>query len=146
MGAVTEKLKVMSDKDVLARILWGESRGEPIEGQVAVACVVMNRVNIDLGNDGKPDWWGEGVKGVCLKAWQFSCVNDNDPNSQKLLDPPHESDIFNRCLTIAELAIKGLLKDPTNGSTHYFSDSIPMPSWVKGMRFRSKIGRHSFYS
>ena len=50
----------MSDLDTLARTLWAEARGEGVAGMEAVAAVIMNRVNADLGNDDKPDWWGEG--------------------------------------------------------------------------------------
>ncbi|VVO24210.1 hypothetical protein PS723_04459 [Pseudomonas fluorescens] len=68
---VTEK-----NRDILARTLWGEARGEGLAGQIAVAWTIRNRVN-----DGKAkSWWGEGYAGVCLKAWQFSCWNKNDPN------------------------------------------------------------------
>ena len=50
----------MNDQEVLARTLWGEARGEGPEGMTAVACTIMNRVNIDLHNDNKPDWLGAG--------------------------------------------------------------------------------------
>ena len=68
---VTEK-----DRDILARTLWGEARGEGPAGQVAVAWTIRNRVF-----DGKTNsWWGEGYAGVCQKPYQFSCRNKNDPN------------------------------------------------------------------
>ena len=68
---VTEK-----DRDILARTLWGEARGESLAGQIAVAWTIRNRVN-----DGKDkSWWGEGYAGVCQKPYQFSCWNRNDPN------------------------------------------------------------------
>ena len=67
------------DVDVLARTIWGEARGEGFAGQVAVGWAIRNRVEADLGNDGKPDWWGEGYVGVCKAPWQFSCWNKNDP-------------------------------------------------------------------
>ena len=47
--APTEK-----DRDILGRTLWGEARGEGFAGQVAVACVIRNRVNearTDLGGE-----------------------------------------------------------------------------------------------
>jgi spore germination cell wall hydrolase CwlJ-like protein len=54
--AVTER-----DRDILARTLWGEARGETLAGQIAVAWTIRNRVN-----DGKDkSWWGEGYAGVC---------------------------------------------------------------------------------
>jgi len=73
--AVTDK-----DRDILARTLWGEMRGEGVAGQIAVAWSIRNRVEMDLHNDGKPDWWGEGYAGVCRKPYQFSCWNKSDLN------------------------------------------------------------------
>ncbi|AZD06253.1 Cell wall hydrolase [Pseudomonas chlororaphis] len=64
------------DRDLLARTLWGEARGEGLAGQIAVAWTIRNRVN-----DGKAkSWWGEGYAGVCQAPYQFSCWNKNDPN------------------------------------------------------------------
>lgn len=68
------------DIDVLARTIWAEARGEGMAGQVAVGWAIRNRVDADLGHDGKADWWGEGYVGVCKAPWQFSCWNKNDPN------------------------------------------------------------------
>ena len=73
---VTEK-----DRDILARTLWGEARGEGAAGQIAVAWTIRNRVF-----DGKTNsWWGEGYAGVCQKPYQFSCWNKTDPNYQFLI-------------------------------------------------------------
>jgi hypothetical protein len=64
------------DRDILARTIFGEARGEGVAGQIAVAWTIRNRVN-----DGKDkSWWGEGYAGVCQKPYQFSCWNKNDPN------------------------------------------------------------------
>ena len=64
------------DRDILARTLFGEARGEGLVGQIAVAWTIRNRVE-----DGKAkSWWGEGYAGVCLKPYQFSCWNQNDLN------------------------------------------------------------------
>lgn len=72
---ITEK-----DRDILARTLWGEARGESPVGQIAVAWTIQNRVN-----DGKAkSWWGEGYAGVCQKPYQFSCWSRNDPNYASL--------------------------------------------------------------
>jgi spore germination cell wall hydrolase CwlJ-like protein len=64
---VTEKYR-----NVLARTLWGEVRGEGLAGLVAVARSIRNRVDMELHNGGNPDF-GEGYVGVCTKPCQFSC-------------------------------------------------------------------------
>jgi len=74
------------DRDILARTLWGEARGEGLAGQIAVAWTIRNRVF-----DGKAkSWWGEGYAGVCLKPWQFSCLEPE--RSQLRLPERRQSD------------------------------------------------------
>lgn len=46
-----------TDRDILARTLWGEARGESLAGQIAVAWTIRNRVN-----EGKAaSWWGRAM-------------------------------------------------------------------------------------
>ena len=121
----------------MAATIWGEARGEPLLGQVAVGWVIMNRA-LD------PGWWGTDVQSVCLKAWQFSCwhdmqgprvraVNDSDPR-----------------YTQAMLIAMGIVRhayptDPTGGADHYYADYIPPPKWVYGKEPCLTVGRHRFY-
>jgi N-acetylmuramoyl-L-alanine amidase len=102
---VTEK-----DRDVLARTLWGEARGEGLAGMVAVAWSIRNRVE-----DGKDkSWWGEGYTGVCQKPYQFSCWNKNDPNYPFLSGAkPIPAAELTMCRLAAEQVIGGLKPDPT---------------------------------
>ena len=51
----------LSDRQALICTLYGEGRGEARLSQVAIACCIRNRVQMDLHHDGKPDWWGERV-------------------------------------------------------------------------------------
>ncbi|WP_122432135.1 cell wall hydrolase [Pseudomonas viridiflava] len=139
---VTEK-----DRDVLARTLWGEARGEGLPGQIAVAWSIRNRVEMDLHNDGKPDWWGEGYAGVCLKPWQFSCWNKNDPNYPFLSGakaiPFRE---FAQARIAADQVIEGKQPDPTGGATHYYSTTMPKaPTWAAKARQTLKLGHHIFF-
>ncbi|QKF52837.1 cell wall hydrolase [Pseudomonas graminis] len=135
---VTEK-----DRDVLARTLWGEARGEGLAGMVAVAWTIRNRVY-----DGKDtSWWGEGYAGVCGKPSQFSCWNKNDPNNPYLTGakkiPAAE---FARCQLAAQQVIEGITPDPTDGATHYYSTSMTKPPrWVAGAKQTSRLGLHIFF-
>ena len=141
-------LKNRPEYDILARTLWAETRSEGKVGMRAVAAVIMNRVNLDLNNDNKPDWWGEGVIGVCLKPWQFSCWNDNDPNLSKLKAVTEKDIHFKAAIDIAKDAItkNGIFPDPVFGSTHYLVDSwIPKTKWARDNKALVKIGRHVFY-
>lgn len=150
---VRELVAPLSDVDILALTLFGETRGEPIEGQIAVAQVIRNRVRIDLGNDGKPDWWGEGYRGVCLAPKQFSCWNDGDPTQGAIIDcaqrlrdgrPQIRQLDFAQLQWIADGVIRGLVVDELGVSTHYHADTIA-PAWAASMILTAKKGHHVFY-
>lgn len=129
--------------DVLARTIYGEARGETVRGKEAVACVIMNRVRRAQERGGY--WWGASVEKVCLKPWQFSCWNENDPNREKIqqVEPGHR--VFDTCLRIARRAVSGCLEDPTHGATHYHSLHVN-PPWSRGRPACAEIGRHLFYN
>ncbi|WP_255448570.1 cell wall hydrolase [Telmatospirillum sp. J64-1] len=129
--------------DILARTLWGEARGESVRGKEAVAAVVLNRVARAQRRGGY--WWGRTVSEVCLKAWQFSCWNANDPNRPKLEAVGEENAQFRTCLRIATRAVHGGLEDPTRGATHYHAKSVS-PAWARGKAPCAEIGNHFFYN
>lgn len=122
-----------TDQVLLARMIWGEARGQSDLERVAVAYTAVNRAN-----DGKK-WNGETVREAVLKPWQYSCFNSNDPNRDKLLDPQqYDAESFRECLDIAGKVLSGEHSDPTNGATHYFNPKVVLPTWAKKM---SKIGK-----
>ncbi|WP_095080297.1 cell wall hydrolase [Pseudomonas sp. Irchel s3h17] len=131
------------DRDILARTLWGEARGESIAGQIAVAWTIRNRVN-----DGRAkSWWGEGYVGVCQKPYQFSCWNRNDPNHAYLTGakqiPFRE---FAQAQIAAEQVIGGKVPDPTGGATHYYATTMPAaPVWAAKAKQTLQLGRHVFF-
>ena len=128
--------------DVLARTIFGEARGEPIEGMEAVACVVLNRVRIS--EEKGRYWWGNGIIGVCQKPYQFSCWNRNDPSYQRLINVREDNIYFASALRIARRAVIGALKDVTKGATHYHADYVD-PYWARGEEPVKIIGSHLFY-
>ncbi|MET1070007.1 MAG: cell wall hydrolase [Pseudomonas prosekii] len=136
--AVTEK-----DRDILARTLWGEARGESLAGQIAVAWTIRNRVN-----DGKTkSWWGEGYAGVCQAPYQFSCWNKNDPNFAYLSGaktiPFRE---LAQARIAADQVIDGKVSDPTSGATHYYAIAMKKaPGWAAKATQTLKLGGHVFF-
>ncbi len=133
------------DLAVMARTVFGEARGEPYEGRLGVAHCILNRVRADLGNDGKPDWWGEGITAVCLKPWQFSCWLPSDPNRARMLATEPDDPVMLACLKACVDALAGA-PDPTNGATHYFATTMPSaPRWADGRVPDLVIGRHAFF-
>lgn len=142
-------ISAMGDREIMARTLWGEARGEGSIGMAAVACVIMNRVHMDLNADGKSDWWGEGVKAVCLKPWQFSCWNEKDPNRAKILAANPGDVSYEIALAITDLTLDSAIKDISHGATHYFDWRMPVekwPSWSMDKSPVAKIGNHAFYN
>lgn len=121
---------------VAARTLWGECRGEPEEGQRAVAHVLWNRVR-----DGR---WGKRLATVCLARAQFSCWNATDPNRDQIAALADDDAALQTLSTILTAARNEV--DPTRGASHYFSVSmIQPPKWSIGATFCGQIGRHRFY-
>jgi N-acetylmuramoyl-L-alanine amidase len=125
---------------ILARTVYGEARSESWIGKVAVAWVVRNRA-------AKGGWWGADVLSCCMKPWQFSCWNANDPNRKKLEQATtRKSAIFRECLAAAAAVLADLEPDPTGGATHYFADYIQTPKWAKGKTPTITIGHHLFFT
>jgi len=135
---------IMEDTDTLARTLWGEARGESHNGRIAVANVILNR--LAFSKEKKGYWWGNSIEAICLKPWQFSCWNANDPNYEKLKSVTDDDDVFRDCLEIAERAVSGGLEDLTDGATHYHVASQSFPeAWGEPVEPHFSLGRHLFY-
>ena len=131
-------MAISQNLEYMARTLWGEARGESEEGQVAVGHVIKNRAE-------KKTWYGKTIKDVCLKKWQFSCWNENDPNRNKIL--ALSLDDLAKQIDIAGGVISGHLEDPTKGSTHYYAKSMSKPpKWAQGKEPAVVMGNHYFFN
>lgn len=131
------------DEQVAVRTLAQEARGEPRDGQLAVAHVLLNRVK-----DGR---WGKTLASVCLWHGQFSGwwsprgkPAKLDPNFEYACTVADDDITLIRMLAVLNEARTGA--DFTNGANHYFADSIAPPPWAASMTFRTKIGHHLFYT
>ena len=116
-----------SDIDLMAKLVYGESRGEPFEGKVAVASVVLNRVQ-------SPDF-PNSIKEVILEPRAFSCVKNNSIKAN-----PDQN-----CYDAVYEAIKG--KDPTNEALFFYNPKISTCSWMKAIQKIDSlaIGQHVFF-
>ncbi len=70
-----------SDEELLARLVECEAGGEGENGMKAVACVVMNRVNITYGEYGRV---GDTVRSVIYQPGQFDCARETIGGSGNL--------------------------------------------------------------
>ncbi|GLI35430.1 cell wall hydrolase [Desulforhabdus amnigena] len=137
-------LQELGDAELLARCIYGEARGEGLNGMIAVGHVVMNRY--DAGGR-----YGVGLKGVILKPRQFSCFNSDDPNFKQITQREMVGDLISVCRSVADLLLEMTpgarrKEDPTHGATHYHAASI-RPYWAgsSNMTFCVKIGNHLFW-
>jgi spore germination cell wall hydrolase CwlJ-like protein len=132
-----------ADLDIMVRTVYGEARGEIPAGQIAVAWCIRNRAELDLHRDGKPDWWGEGIAGVCQKPYQFSCWLPADPMFPKIRNARTAQ--LAACLQACFSVLGGEAPDPTGGATHYYASSIAAPAWAVGRTPIAVIGAHRFF-
>jgi hypothetical protein len=125
-------------------LLWGECRGEPYEGTLAVACVVRNRV-LD-GKFGDKDIKNPWVA-VMLKKEQFSCFIGTYSTSPIFLPLEHDgSEVWSRCYGIASEIMNGVeVIDPSKGALFYINPKLAHPSWLSSMVKTVSIGKHTFY-
>ncbi len=130
----------LSELSLLALCCYREARGEPFDGKRAVCHVILNRAS-------QPGWWGNGIKSVILKPWQFSSFNSNDPNSD--IWPTDDGDpAWIQCLSAASGVLVGEDPDPTDGSTYYHDTSISFPkAWGLESDYVNtfNVGKLKFY-
>ena len=113
-----------NDVYLLARAVYGEARGEPYEGQVAVAAVILNRVE-------HPSF-PNTIAGVISQSGAFDVVSDGQIN----LSPDSNA------LRAARDAMAGW--DPTNGCIYYYNPQTATNQWIKSRPIMRVIGNHVF--
>ena len=113
-----------SNVNLLARLIYGEARGEPYTGQVAVGAVVMNRV--------KSSSFPNTISGVIYQSGAFDAVRDGQIN----LSPNSTA------IKAAQDAINGW--DPSYGAIYYFNPSTATNKWIWSRPMTVTIGRHRF--
>ena len=113
----------------LAVAVYFEARGEPLQGQYAVAEVVMNRVE-----DAR---YPDTVCGVVFEPKAFSFTHDGKPD--RLPDTPAAQ----RALEIASDVLQGVRSGIT--STHYHAAYV-RPYWRKHFTVDGQVGNHVFYT
>ena len=113
-----------SDLNLLSRLVYGEARGEPYTGQVAVAAVVLNRVEHSS--------FPNTIAGVIYQSGAFDVVSDGQIN----LTP---NDTAKKA---AQDALNGW--DPSNGAIYYFNPSTATNKWIWSRPMTVTIGKHRF--
>ena len=120
------------DRECLAMNVYHEARGESVIGQLAVAEVTLNRVNLDQYPDS-----------ICEVVWQrkqFSWTHDSRS------DTPRDQTAWTRAQVVAHMAGEAYEQgvDLTDGADHYHADWVS-PSWADRDQVTRQIGAHIFY-
>lgn len=113
-----------TDLNLLSKLVYGEARGEPYKGMVAVAATVLNRV----ANSKFPNT----IAGVIYQPGAYTCVSDGQIN----LSANEQS------RKAAQDAINGW--DPTSGCIYYFNPSTATSKWIWSRPQVLTIGKHIF--
>lgn len=113
-----------SNVNLLARAIYGESRGEPYTGQVAVGAVILNRV--------KSSSFPNTISGVIYQSGAFDAVSDGQIN----MTPDSTAK------KAAQDAINGW--DPSYGAIYYFNPSTATNKWIWSRPLTVTIGKHRF--
>lgn len=113
-----------NDIYLMASAVHGEARGEPYVGQVAVAAVILNRLESEK--------FPQSVSGVIFQPGAFTAVTDgqiwltpNETAKKAVLD-----------------AINGW--DPSNGCLYYFNPDTATSKWIWSRPQVKRIGKHIF--
>lgn len=116
----------MSENDIriMANAVYGESRGEPYEGQVAVAAVILNRV--------RSPSFPNTVSGVIFQPGAFTAVADG-----QIWLTPNDN---------AKKAVRDALGgwDPSGGCIYYFNPETATSQWIWSRPQVKTIGKHIF--
>lgn len=120
----------------LALNIYHEARGEPVQGQAAVAQVTLKRAE-------------QSDKSVCkvvFEPYQFSwTANAKHKGRVKPEYIPEKTDqSWQQAKAIAKLASIKFFPDYTRGADHYHATHV-RPIWAQSMTRVARIGQHIFY-
>lgn len=115
-----------ADLDLLARVVRAEAEGEPYDGQIAVAAVILNRVQ-------HPEF-PNTIPGVVYEPRAFTVVTNGQVNK-----PADDTS-----LQAAHAALNGL--DPTGGALYFYNPAKTRDQWIRGRAVLKTIGDHIFAS
>jgi|GEM_PF-1530817 len=120
----------------LAEALYFEARGEAMNGQLAVAEVILNRVDSRRYPNSvcKVISQGQSRRNGC----QFSFRCDGQPEEF------HEKAAYRQVGEVAAEMLEGRARSLTEGATHYHTRSV-RPGWARRLTKTAEIGTHLFY-
>ena len=136
-----------SERELLARMVQCEAGGEGDNGMKAVASVIMNRVNVPVGEYSRVSQGGN-IRNILFQEGQFDCAREsfrNQYNAQNIYNM-NPTDIH---YNIADWALAGNRLSETGECLWYLNPFKPtcsslFPSNGSGT-FHTRIANHCFY-
>jgi N-acetylmuramoyl-L-alanine amidase len=113
-----------SDLLLMAHVVYGEARGEPQPGEVAIAAVILNRL--------RDPRFPHSVSAIVYQPGAFTAVADGQVNLQ-----PDD-----KARKAVEQAVHGI--DPSRGAVYYFNPATATNKWIWARPEILKIGKHIF--
>lgn len=110
----------------LALNVYHEARGEPLDGQVAVAQVTMNRVASKR--------YPNTVCEVVYQKSQFSWTRHNPPVTEP-------AELMKAFFLVLQL---DTFDNFTGGATHYYAHNKTTPYWSSKLTLVGSLGNHTF--
>ncbi|HWH17334.1 MAG TPA: cell wall hydrolase [Allosphingosinicella sp.] len=121
-----------AEQECLAQAVYFEARSESLEGQLAVADVVLNRAASGI--------YPPGICDVVTQPAQFSFIRGG-----RFPPVDRSSRAWHRALAIADIARKDLAQVIPPNVLWYHADYVA-PSWGRRLTRVAQIGTHIFYS
>lgn len=140
---ITNKITALDPDDVMCMSMniYFEARGEPLTGKIAVANVIMNRM--------QHDHYPDHVCSVIRQDQQFSWYKNQAAAQVVLYD--RKGVVIERNLEawaesqmVAVMVLSGDVKDITQGATHFYNPSKSRPAWRNRYEVVARIGNHVF--
>lgn len=130
--------------ECLASNIYFEARSEPLDGQIAVALVTLNRTASDLFPDTICDVVKQQRSNICQFSWW--CDIDNRIQATKKAFP--EKRVYKQIVELATTiySLYPTIDDHTRGALFYHATYVPKQKLgVPNLQRTAKIGRHIFY-
>lgn len=122
--------------ECLTAAIYYEARSEPVDGQRAVAQVVLNRV--------RDRAFPKSICGVVYQGsdrqtgCQFSFTCDGS------MLHPREPGAWARAAAVAQAALSGMVYAPVGAATFYHANYV-LPWWASSLNRIGAVGSHIFY-